>query len=262
MGTKDNYNWIVEARQPLFAGGAILANYEASRIGADIARLDEAVVGSGPRPGGEDRLFQHPEGGPDPGRGKTVPRAVAGAPGYRPELLRPGADSPQRPPLCGGGARQRQAVPPAGGKRPGTRPFEVQHAPAASDQHPGRDRGHPERPPLRKDHRRVHRHGPGQPAGDPLLRPPSGTGQKSGQGRTGRLLSECQPRGELCKIRRHAGRFGQRFQGPGELVRHGGRQLEFLGVGEDQKPRRGRAEPGESGGGSSSPTSGIRSPSR
>jgi outer membrane protein len=42
MGTKDNYNWTIEARQPLFAGGAILANYEASRIGADIARLDEA----------------------------------------------------------------------------------------------------------------------------------------------------------------------------------------------------------------------------
>jgi len=43
VGTKDNYNWIVEARQPLFAGGTILANYEASRIGADIARLDEAA---------------------------------------------------------------------------------------------------------------------------------------------------------------------------------------------------------------------------
>ena len=44
VGTKDNYNWILEARQPLFAGGSILANYEASRIGADIARLDEAVT--------------------------------------------------------------------------------------------------------------------------------------------------------------------------------------------------------------------------
>jgi outer membrane protein len=43
VGTKDNYNWIVEAQQPLYAGGKILANYEASRIGADIARLDEAV---------------------------------------------------------------------------------------------------------------------------------------------------------------------------------------------------------------------------
>jgi outer membrane protein TolC len=42
VGTKDNYNWILEARQPLFTGGALLANYETSRIGADIARLDEA----------------------------------------------------------------------------------------------------------------------------------------------------------------------------------------------------------------------------
>jgi outer membrane protein len=43
-GTKDNYNWMVEARQPLFAGGGILANYEASRLGTDIARFDEAAA--------------------------------------------------------------------------------------------------------------------------------------------------------------------------------------------------------------------------
>jgi outer membrane protein len=42
VGTRDNYNWFVEARQPLFAGGAIHANYEASRLAADIARLEEA----------------------------------------------------------------------------------------------------------------------------------------------------------------------------------------------------------------------------
>ena len=41
VGTRDNYTWILEARQPLFAGGAILANYEASRIGGAIAGLDE-----------------------------------------------------------------------------------------------------------------------------------------------------------------------------------------------------------------------------
>ena len=43
-GTKDNYNWNVEARQPLFAGGGILANYEASRLAADIARLEETAT--------------------------------------------------------------------------------------------------------------------------------------------------------------------------------------------------------------------------
>jgi outer membrane protein len=43
-GTKDNYNWNVEARQPLFAGGGILANYEASRLAAEIARMEEAVT--------------------------------------------------------------------------------------------------------------------------------------------------------------------------------------------------------------------------
>ncbi len=43
-GTKDNYNWTIEARQPLFAGGAIRANYEASRLGAEIARHEETVA--------------------------------------------------------------------------------------------------------------------------------------------------------------------------------------------------------------------------
>ncbi|MEW6335559.1 MAG: TolC family protein [Thermodesulfobacteriota bacterium] len=41
-GTKDNYNWSLEARQPLFAGGGIRATYEASRLAAEIARLEEA----------------------------------------------------------------------------------------------------------------------------------------------------------------------------------------------------------------------------
>jgi outer membrane protein len=43
-GTSDNYNWTVEARQPLFAGGGILANYEVSRLGTEIARLDETTT--------------------------------------------------------------------------------------------------------------------------------------------------------------------------------------------------------------------------
>ena len=43
-GTKDNYNWNVEARQPLFAGGGILANYEVSRLAAEIARMEEAAT--------------------------------------------------------------------------------------------------------------------------------------------------------------------------------------------------------------------------
>jgi outer membrane protein len=43
-GTKDNYNWSIEARQPLFAGGGISANYEANRLGEDIARVEETTV--------------------------------------------------------------------------------------------------------------------------------------------------------------------------------------------------------------------------
>lgn len=44
IGTQDNYTWAVEAKQPLFAGGGILANYEASSIGHDISRMDEAAA--------------------------------------------------------------------------------------------------------------------------------------------------------------------------------------------------------------------------
>ena len=40
-GTKNNYNWNVEVRQPLYAGGGIAAGYEASQVAADIARLSE-----------------------------------------------------------------------------------------------------------------------------------------------------------------------------------------------------------------------------
>ncbi|PKN06578.1 MAG: hypothetical protein CVU72_03745, partial [Deltaproteobacteria bacterium HGW-Deltaproteobacteria-7] len=40
-GTADNYNWVIEAKQPLFAGGGIWANYQASSIGEDAARMEE-----------------------------------------------------------------------------------------------------------------------------------------------------------------------------------------------------------------------------
>jgi outer membrane protein len=43
-GTRDNYNWALEARQPVFAGGGILANYQINRIESDIARLDRVTT--------------------------------------------------------------------------------------------------------------------------------------------------------------------------------------------------------------------------
>lgn len=43
-GTKDNYNWAVEVRQPLFAGGGILANYQFNRIGLEAARQEEQTA--------------------------------------------------------------------------------------------------------------------------------------------------------------------------------------------------------------------------
>lgn len=43
-GTKDNYNWSIEVRQPLFAGGSISANYEANRLTEDIVRTEEVAA--------------------------------------------------------------------------------------------------------------------------------------------------------------------------------------------------------------------------
>ena len=43
-GTKDNYTWAVEVKQPIFAGGGIIANYEAGRLGHEIASLEETTV--------------------------------------------------------------------------------------------------------------------------------------------------------------------------------------------------------------------------
>jgi len=41
VGTKDNYYWTVEAKQPVFAGGSILANYQFYRQGLDASRGEE-----------------------------------------------------------------------------------------------------------------------------------------------------------------------------------------------------------------------------
>jgi len=43
-GTRDNYNWNIEMRQPVYAGGGIRANYETGRLGTDIARSDQAAA--------------------------------------------------------------------------------------------------------------------------------------------------------------------------------------------------------------------------
>src|SRR4030066_2140279 len=40
-GTRNNYNWNIEARQPVFAGGGIIANYMANKIGEDVASVEE-----------------------------------------------------------------------------------------------------------------------------------------------------------------------------------------------------------------------------
>ncbi|NLA40787.1 MAG: TolC family protein [Smithella sp.] len=43
MGTVNNYNWVIEARQPLFTGGGILANYQAFKIAEDSAQVEETA---------------------------------------------------------------------------------------------------------------------------------------------------------------------------------------------------------------------------
>jgi outer membrane protein TolC len=39
-GTANNYNWAVQAKQPVFAGGSIVSSYRISKLGEDISRFD------------------------------------------------------------------------------------------------------------------------------------------------------------------------------------------------------------------------------
>jgi outer membrane protein TolC len=41
VGTQNNYNWTVEATQPIFAGGSILANYQLNKQGLAISQKEE-----------------------------------------------------------------------------------------------------------------------------------------------------------------------------------------------------------------------------
>lgn len=41
VGTQNNYNWTVEAKQPIFAGGAILANYQFNKQGLAVSKSEE-----------------------------------------------------------------------------------------------------------------------------------------------------------------------------------------------------------------------------
>ena len=43
VGTQSNYNWAFEVKQPLYAGGGIMANYQANIIGEKSAHLEEIV---------------------------------------------------------------------------------------------------------------------------------------------------------------------------------------------------------------------------
>jgi outer membrane protein len=43
MGTIDNHTWTIEARQPLFAGGGIVANYQANKLGQEAAVVEESA---------------------------------------------------------------------------------------------------------------------------------------------------------------------------------------------------------------------------
>lgn len=44
IGTEDNYNWTLELKQTLFAGGRIMANYQANKIGLDISKSEETSI--------------------------------------------------------------------------------------------------------------------------------------------------------------------------------------------------------------------------
>jgi outer membrane protein len=43
-GTQDNYTWSIDVKQPIFTGGRIKADYDISRIGADISKNEERLA--------------------------------------------------------------------------------------------------------------------------------------------------------------------------------------------------------------------------
>jgi len=43
MGTRDNYTWAFEVKQPIFAGGAIRESYRINKLGQDVSSLEENV---------------------------------------------------------------------------------------------------------------------------------------------------------------------------------------------------------------------------
>jgi outer membrane protein len=43
-GTQDNYTWSLDVKQPVFTGGRIKADYDISRIGADISKHEERLA--------------------------------------------------------------------------------------------------------------------------------------------------------------------------------------------------------------------------
>ena len=248
-GTKENYNWTVEARQPLFAGGGILANYEASRLGTEIARFEETTtvqdlvqevkiayfnilkadrILTVARQSVE-RLTAHrdtAQGFYDVG---IIPRndllyAEVELANGRQFLVR-AENGLEMAKSKFNTLLRREINAPVEiedilNDRPFAKPLDGCIAAALEN-----------RPEIR------------------FIRAPSGAGEEPRQTGPKRVLPERQPGRELRQVRRHAGRRRKPLPGPGELVRHGGGELEFLGVGKDQKPRGCRSQPGKPGGG-------------
>ena len=148
VGTKDNYNWNVEARQPVFAEARYRRPTMRSLIGADIARLDEAaavqdlvlevkVAYFGILKAGRilvvakqsvERLTAHRDAARDYHEAGIIPRN---------DLLQAEVE------LANG---QQFLLRAENGVEP--RQIEVQHRPQTPPRRPRRNRGHPERPPL------------------------------------------------------------------------------------------------------------------
>jgi len=233
-GTKENYAWTIEVRQPLFAGGGILANYEASRIGAEIVRLEETATVQDLVQEVKIAYFNILKAGRiDAVARQSVERLTAHrdtAQGFYDVGIIPRNDLLYAEVELANGrqflVRAENSLEMAKSKfntllrREINAPVEIEDT--LNDR--------PFAKPL------AGCIAAGKPAGDPVNRAPPGAGQEPGQTGPKRVLPERRAGRELRQVRRHAGRRRKPLPGPGELVRHGGGQLEFLGVGKDQKP--------------------------
>ncbi len=214
IGTQDNYIWSLDARQPLFTGGRLEANYEISRLGLDASKHEEMGTVQDIVLEVKRSYFTILKAKRLVGVAKQSVEQFIAQQDLAKNFYEVGPRSPQRLPASRGEARRRHPVSCPDRKPPGREPCAVQHDPSTAGQHPCRCRRYPRLQTLREGLRRVPADRHEQPAGDPGLCPEGRTGRQEGQGRGKRVLPVGQSCRKLPALRGQADLNGSAYRNP------------------------------------------------